>query len=131
MNTNRPLSPHLTVYSPQLTSTLSILHRITGAFMASMVLFTLLCLKICDLSMSYYVVYWYTFSTIAYFNWVLFALTNLTLLALCYHMSNGIRHLLWDYGFSLDLPKVYTSGMIMLLCASLLAFCFLCSIYLI
>ena len=27
---NRPLSPHLTVYRPQVTSVLSILHRITG-----------------------------------------------------------------------------------------------------
>eukprot|EP00124_Ichthyophonus_hoferi_P005043 Ihof_evm1s650 gene=Ihof_evmTU1s650 len=28
---NRPLSPHLTIYSPQLTSVLSVCHRITGA----------------------------------------------------------------------------------------------------
>ena len=28
---NRPLSPHLTVYKPQITSVLSIFHRITGA----------------------------------------------------------------------------------------------------
>ena len=27
---NRPLSPHLTIYRPQLNSVLSILHRITG-----------------------------------------------------------------------------------------------------
>ena len=122
MKTNRPLSPHLTVYSPQLTSTLSIVHRITGAFMACMVLFTILCLKICDLSMSYYIVYWCTLNAVVYFHWIFFGLANLTLLALCYHISNGIRHLLWDFGLNLDLAKVYTSGMIMLLCACLLAF---------
>ena len=129
MKTNRPLSPHLTVYSPQLTSTLSIVHRITGAFMASMVLFTILCLKICDISMSYYVVYWCTFNTVTYFNWILFGLVNLSLLALCYHMSNGTRHLLWDFGFALNLSKVYTSGIVMLLCASLLASWFIFFIY--
>ena len=30
----RPLSPHLTVYRPQLTSVLSILHRMTGVVLA-------------------------------------------------------------------------------------------------
>ena len=32
MKINRPLSPHLTIYKPQLTSTFSIFHRISGAF---------------------------------------------------------------------------------------------------
>ena len=31
---NRPLSPHLQVYRPQITSVLSILHRITGVVLA-------------------------------------------------------------------------------------------------
>ena len=29
---NRPLSPHLTIYKPQITSLMSITHRITGVF---------------------------------------------------------------------------------------------------
>ena len=33
MKINRPLSPHLTIYKPQLTSTFSIFHRISGAFL--------------------------------------------------------------------------------------------------
>jgi succinate dehydrogenase / fumarate reductase cytochrome b subunit len=33
-NTKRPLSPHLQVYRPQITSTLSILHRATGIVLA-------------------------------------------------------------------------------------------------
>jgi succinate dehydrogenase cytochrome b556 subunit len=129
MKINRPLSPHLTIYTPQLTSTLSIFHRITGAFMASMVILSVLCLKMCDLNLTFYPFYWYTFCTITYFNWVIFGLTNLMLLALCYHMSNGIRHLLWDFGFFLDLPKVYTSGIVMLLCALLLGILNIVRIY--
>lgn len=31
---NRPLSPHLQVYRPQITSMLSILHRLTGIALA-------------------------------------------------------------------------------------------------
>ncbi|RLA13585.1 MAG: succinate dehydrogenase, cytochrome b556 subunit, partial [Gammaproteobacteria bacterium] len=30
---NRPLSPHLQIYKPQLTSVLSITHRGTGVFL--------------------------------------------------------------------------------------------------
>ena len=30
MNRPRPLSPHLQIYKPQITSVLSIMHRITG-----------------------------------------------------------------------------------------------------
>lgn len=102
---NRPLSPHLQVYKPQLTSVLSILHRATGIALA---VGTLL------------VTYW--LSSIAggeeSFNaanaiagsfvgkLVLFFWTW----ALFYHLSNGIRHLMWDSGFGFDLPTTYLTG---------------------
>lgn len=117
---NRPLSPHLTIFTPQLTSTLSILHRVSGAFLASLVLLSLLCLKIGDLSLCLYPVYWCVFVGSAHGR-VFFSLTHLALLALCYHMSNGLRHVFWDLGFCLELSKVYTSGIIMLFSAILVA----------
>ena len=129
MKINRPLSPHLTIYTPQLTSTLSIFHRISGAFLALTVLLTILFLKVCELSTSVYVCYWCILSITTYLNWFVFAVTNLCLLALCYHMSNGIRHLLWDFGVCLDLAKVYSSGIIMLVCALLVLFLNLLRIY--
>jgi succinate dehydrogenase cytochrome b556 subunit len=115
MKINRPLSPHLSIYKPQLTSTLSIFHRISGGFLASILLFTILCLKICELGLSSYTVYWCFFCVTANFHWFIFSLANLALLALCYHMSNGIRHLIWDFGFFLDLSKVYLSGALVLI----------------
>nr|QIA59621.1 succinate dehydrogenase subunit 3 [Conocephalum conicum] len=121
MKINRPLSPHLTIYKPQLTSTFSIFHRISGAFLATMVLFSILFFKIGDLSLTFYHFYQYFFFFTFYLNWFIISLVNLTLLALCYHMSNGVRHLLWDLGFFLELSKVYTSGIIMLFCATFLA----------
>jgi len=42
-----------------------------------------------------------------------------SLLAVCYHLMNGIRHLLWDAGWFLDLKGVYITGYVML--ASMLA----------
>lgn len=129
MKINRPLSPHLTIYTPQLTSTLSIFHRISGAFLASTLLLTILCLKVCELSMNVFVCYWCVLCITTYLNWFVFALTNLALLALCYHMSNGIRHFLWDWGLCLDLPKVYSTGIIFLACAFLLFLLSLLRIY--
>ena len=32
---NRPLSPHLQIYKPQITSVMSILHRFTGIGLAA------------------------------------------------------------------------------------------------
>nr|YP_010963510.1 succinate dehydrogenase subunit 3 [Rhodobryum laxelimbatum]UXX50354.1 succinate dehydrogenase subunit 3 [Rhodobryum laxelimbatum] len=121
MKINRPLSPHLTIYKPQLTSTLSIFHRISGAFLAIMVFSSILFLKIGDLNLTSYYFHWYAFFFTSYSYWSISSLVNFSLLALCYHMSNGIRHLLWDLGFFLELSKVYTSGIIMLFCAAFLA----------
>nr|YP_009745571.1 succinate dehydrogenase subunit 3 [Andreaea wangiana]AHG59026.1 succinate dehydrogenase subunit 3 [Andreaea rothii]QIH30015.1 succinate dehydrogenase subunit 3 [Andreaea wangiana] len=121
MKINRPLSPHLTIYKPQLTSTFSIFHRISGAFSATMIFFSILSLKIGDLNLTSYYFYRYAFFSTFYFHWLILSVVNFTLLALCYHMSNGIRHLLWDLGFFLELSKVYTSGIIMLFCAACLA----------
>lgn len=101
----RPLSPHLQVYRPQLTSTLSFLHRFTGVVLA---LGTLL------------LVYWLaaaaggpeSFETAQALigSW----LGQLFLLgwtyALFYHLCNGIRHLYWDAGFGFELPDVYRTG---------------------
>nr|YP_009170592.1 succinate dehydrogenase subunit 3 [Chionoloma tenuirostre]ALF06906.1 succinate dehydrogenase subunit 3 [Chionoloma tenuirostre] len=121
MKINRPLSPHLTIYKPQLTSIFSIFHRISGAFLAIMVFFSILFLKIGDLNLTSYCLYRYAFSFTFYFHWLISSVVNFSLLALCYHMSNGIRHLLWDLGFFLELSKVYTSGIIMLFSAAFLA----------
>nr|AND50355.1 succinate dehydrogenase subunit 3 [Flatbergium sericeum] len=120
MKINRPLSPHLTIYKPQLTSTFSIFHRISGAFLATMVFFSIFFLKIGDLNPTFYYFYRYFFLFTFYFYWFILSVVNFTLLALCYHMSNGIRHLLWDWGLFLELSKVYTSGIIMLFCAACL-----------
>lgn len=102
---NRPLSPHLQVYRPQLTSVLSILHRITGIALA---LGTLL------------LVYWLVALSVgpqAYAAAEGFAgsiLGRLLIfgwsLALFYHLCNGIRHLFWDAGLGFELQTAYRSG---------------------
>ena len=101
----RPLSPHLQVYRPQLTSMMSIAHRASG---------------IVNTAGSLLLVYWLaalaggpdSFATASALlgsflgQLVLFGFS----VSLFYHLSNGIRHLMWDTGHGFDLPSVYRTG---------------------
>nr|UOL64748.1 succinate dehydrogenase subunit 3 [Abeliophyllum distichum] len=94
MNILRPLSPHLPIYKPQLTSTFPISHRISGAFLATIVLFFyLLCLKIGLICLTYENVYQFFF----YSSKLILISVEITALALSYHLYNGVRHLLTDF----------------------------------
>jgi succinate dehydrogenase / fumarate reductase cytochrome b subunit len=112
---NRPLSPHLQVYRPQLTSVMSILHRITGIALAA--------------------------GTLLLFWWLIAAATGPTAFdavqsfigslvgrillfgwsfALYYHLCNGIRHLVWDTGHGFEIRTAYASGWLVIVAASVL-----------
>jgi succinate dehydrogenase / fumarate reductase cytochrome b subunit len=111
----RPLSPHLQVYRPQLTSVLSITHRASGlALVAGTVL----------------LVWWLVAAATgpeAFARFQRFAGSWLGVLlllgwsfALFWHLSMGIRHLIWDTGWGLDIPTTYRSGWIAVGVATLL-----------
>ncbi|KAK7809270.1 succinate dehydrogenase subunit 3 (mitochondrion) [Quercus suber] len=90
----RPLSPHLPIYKPQLTSTFPISHRISGAFLATIVLFFyLLCLKIGLICFTYKNFYQFFFFS----SKLILISVEITALALSYHLFNGVRHLLTDF----------------------------------
>lgn len=96
---NRPLSPHLTIYRPELNSTLSILHRVTGV---GLTLGAALC------------VWWFLAAATGaddfaradgvLTGWLGGPVLVLSMVALWYHACNGVRHLLWDAGFGFELP---------------------------
>ena len=106
---NRPLSPHLQVYSLPLTALLSISHRITGVGLAfGMVLLTIWVLSAAVGETEY-----------NYFNsFINFWFGRLVLLgfsfALFYHLSNGLRHLFWDIGKNFDLIRTQKADFIVL-----------------
>ena len=107
-NQDRPLSPHLQVYRPQLTSTLSILHRLAGvalAFGAVLLIYWLVA------AASGPEAYEVAQGLIGSFLGRLF-LFGWTF-ALFYHFCNGVRHLVWDAGYGFELSEVYRSGWIM------------------
>jgi succinate dehydrogenase / fumarate reductase cytochrome b subunit len=105
----RPLSPFMLgqVYRFQITSIMSLLHRVSGIV----------------LSFGAFGLAWWllavaqggdTYGQVAAVmaSWpgkiVLFGFS----LALIYHLLNGIRHLLWDAGMGFEIPQVYRSGYI-------------------
>ena len=101
----RPLSPHLQIYRPQLTSITSILTRITGN---GLIVGTIL------------VVWWLFAAAIgeAYFNfadailrsWFGKIVLTLSLWAVWYHYLAGLRHLWIDAGRGLDIKTAEKLG---------------------
>ena len=103
--TNRPLSPHLQIYRPQLTSVLSISHRMTGFALSLIILFSPVIIYFLTYSPETHQIIINIFQNI--FIKVIF---SLALFGLLYHLCNGIRHLAWDAGYGLDLDSSYKSG---------------------
>jgi succinate dehydrogenase / fumarate reductase cytochrome b subunit len=102
---SRPLSPHLQVYKPQLTSILSILHRGTGVALALGTLILVWWLAAAASGPEYFdYVQGYIGSPLGML--ILFGFTY----ALFYHLCNGIRHLFWDAGYGFELETVYRTG---------------------
>lgn len=102
---NRPLSPHLQVYRPQITSMMSIVHRATGVGMAVGAAAVVWWLLAAATSASYFDV---VNGLLTSFLGTLVMLGSAW--ALCYHLANGIRHLIWDMGFGFELDQVQKSG---------------------
>lgn len=102
---DKPLSPHLQVYRPQITSVLSILHRLTGVFLSLGVLVLVAFLVSLATGKEAY----------DSFEACLMSIVGVIvcvgfLWALMYHLCNGIRHLFWDAGKGFELSNATRSG---------------------
>jgi succinate dehydrogenase / fumarate reductase cytochrome b subunit len=102
---NNPLSPHLQIYKWQISSLLSIAHRIIGVI--NIFAITLICAWISSL----------LFGENSYEITKLFLnsfLGKFILISLCwtfsFHILNEIRHLAWDAGFGFDIKIAKVTG---------------------
>ena len=112
---NRPLSPHLQIYRPQITSVLSISHRISGIVLALgllLLVYWLAALAAGDAA--------YAAALAVLGAWPVKLLLFLGTFAFFYHFSNGLRHLWWDSGRGFEIPQVNASGWAVLIAATLL-----------
>jgi len=101
----RPLSPHLQIYKPQLTSVLSITHRATGLALSVGILFLIWFLAAAAWSDGAFALareFWGSWlGLFCPFGWSF---------SLFYHLLNGIRHLAWDSGWGFELKTAYLTG---------------------
>ena len=104
---NRPLSPFMlgTLYRLQITSVMSLMHRVTG-IVASIGAFGLAwwLLAVAQGGETYAAAAACLASPLG-----MLALAAVSF-ALVYHLLNGIRHLMWDAGWGMEIPEVYRSG---------------------
>lgn len=97
----RPLSPHLQIYRPMLTTMMSIVHRITGMGLYFGIILLIWWLLAAAISPDYFAMvqaffgHWFGKLILFGFTW-----------ALLHHMLGGLRHLLWDTGRGLGLKTI-------------------------
>ncbi|MCC8369357.1 MAG: succinate dehydrogenase, cytochrome b556 subunit [Rickettsia endosymbiont of Oxypoda opaca] len=101
---NRPTSPHLAIYKPQISSVLSIMHRMTGIglfFALSILAWGVILWRFSEFDNSY------------------LQLANSCIIKIClilvtfswfYHLCNGIRHLFWDSGYGFSIKAINITG---------------------
>ena len=116
---SNPLSPHLQVYRWQITSILSILHRITGVVSSLGSLIIIFLLFAIGRGEDF-------FETVIKVANNLFVRTILIGLTFSYlfYFANCIRHLFWDSGYGLDLNTAKLTGWITILFTVLLTVLF-------
>jgi succinate dehydrogenase / fumarate reductase cytochrome b subunit len=114
-DSKRPMSPHLQVYSPQMSSMVSILNRVTGVALAGgALLLTWWLVAAATGPASYehvsaFMSHWFGRVVLFGFTW-----------ALMFHMLGGLRHLYWDTGRGMDKENIVPSSwMIIILSVAL------------
>ena len=109
MENNNPLSPHIQIYSWNISSLISITHRITGVL--NIIVLTAVCLWITLLLLgesNYEYVKFFFLSIVGKF-------TILTIVwSFTFQILSEIRHLFWDLGYGFELKTSKISGLIVI-----------------
>ena len=104
---NNPLSPHLQIYSWQISSLLSITHRIVGVI--NLIAVTFVCLWVLSLHLGeelYEFTYFFLNSFLGKFL-IVFLCWSFS-----FHILNEVRHLFWDLGYGFDLRIAKITGIL-------------------
>ena len=107
MYQKNPLSPHLQIYGWQISSLLSITHRIVGV--VNSIAITLICLWTISLVFGEENYQLLNFFFQSFFG--KFVIISL-IWSFSFHSLNEIRHLIWDLGYGYDLKVSKITGII-------------------
>ena len=109
MDNNKPLSPHIQIYSWNISSLISISHRITGVI--NIIVLTIICLWIAS--------FLFGNSTYSIVQNILnsffgkFLVMGITW-SFSFQILSEVRHLFWDLGYGFDLKTSKISGVIVI-----------------
>ena len=109
-DSNNPLSPHLQIYRWQISSLLSITHRITGILNLFGLIFISAWISSAGIGESLFE----CFSVILKSFIGKFILIGFTW-SISYHLLSGIRHLFWDLGYGYEIKTANFSGVLVIL----------------
>ena len=118
-NKNNPLSPHLQIYEWNITSLLSITHRIVGVI--NFIIIFALCIFIISLNIE-------NLSETIFSAVFESSFSKFIVISICWSFSfqvlNEIRHLFWDYGLGYDLKISKISGYLVVIGSFILSVAF-------
>ena len=116
---NNPLSPHLQIYKWQISSLLSIAHRIVGVI--NILAITVICFWSLSLLFG-------AENYLAINNFLKSFFGKFFTIGLCwsssFHILNELRHLIWDFGYGFDLKISKVTGVLALIGSFILAILF-------
>jgi len=113
MKKNRPLSPHLSIYKAQISSVLSITHRVSGIIL---LLGSILMSWLIAASVFYPEIWECSCINSCVIKFMIFGWT----IMLFFHLLNGIRHLFWDAGYGFDIKTMNKTGMLVVILTAIL-----------
>ena len=106
MENKKPLSPHIQIYSWNISSLISISHRITGVI--NLLIFTLICFWIGLLMLGESNCEYIKFFLQSYFGKFLILCLTWSFI---FQILSEIRHLFWDFGYGFELTTSKISGL--------------------
>ena len=109
MDNNSPLTPHIQIYSWNISSLISISHRITGVL--NILALTLICFWIASMllgSTSYEFIY--SLLNSFYGKFLVIGITC----SFSFQILSEIRHLFWDLGYGFEIKTSKISGLIVI-----------------
>ena len=108
-DSKNPLSPHLQIYRWQISSLLSITHRISGVINLISLILIFFWLLVLAFGESNYELFLLTINSF-FGKFILIGFTW----SMSFHVLSGIRHLCWDLGYGFEIKTANITGIIVI-----------------
>ena len=110
IDSKNPLSPHLQIYKWQISSLLSITHRISGIINLLALILIFFWLIVLSFGESNYELFLLIINSF-FGKFILIGFTW----SMIFHLLSGIRHLAWDLGYGFEIKTANISGLIVII----------------